>query len=425
MHKFITLLLLTALAVGCDKKAPAKGGTDEGREPQKSEAASAATATPTAVASDEVIESDPVKLTPEAVKRFDIRIEKARAHPLTSSFVAPGRVSLNLESMAHVGSLVSGRVVETKVRAGDSVKAGDVLLFIDSPELGEAQSAYLQKRTTLTVATSARELAKSGYERAKKLLDESQGIALTEVQKREAEYKAAEGTLLSAKAEVTAAENRLKLLGLDDAAVKALENTGLETRYPLRSPLAGKVIERSVTLGELVRPERESLLLVADMSILWVLLDVPEARLREVGLGSKARITLSPLGEKVIEGKVSYVSSRLDEGTRTAAVRVEVPADGSAILPGMFAQAEVFAPEATATVLAVPKSAVQTVDGSPSVFVPVKGVENAFVARSIKTGPQVGEMVPVLAGLKESEPYVVSGSFILKADLGKGAVQEE
>ena len=425
MHRALcTLLLLAAVAIGCDRQVPGNPQQETRSVPQERPGDAATQAAATTTPHEDYQESDPVKLTPEAVRRFGIQIQHASRQTLTSTFVAPAKVSLNIEAVAHIGSLVSGRVADAKARVGDSVQKGDVLLIIDSPELGEAQSDFLQKQTVLTVATSALDFAKSGYERAKKLLDESQGIPLTEVQKREAEYKSAQGSLLSAKASVTAAENRLKLLGLTEEFIKGLEKNGIDSRYPIRSPLTGRVIERAVTLGELVRPERDSLLFVADMSTLWVLVEVPEARLADVGMGCKARVTLSASGGAAVEGVVSHISSRLDESTRTASARIVIPGGGLA-MPGMFAQAEITASATGEPVLAVPEAAVQMIDGTPNVFVPVKGVENAFVARRIKTGTPVGQMLPVTAGLQAGEPFVSSGSFILKADLGKGAVQEE
>ncbi|HUS61872.1 MAG TPA: hypothetical protein VMY34_06720, partial [Acidimicrobiales bacterium] len=81
---------------------------------------------------------DEVKLTPEAVRRHDIRVSPVAKHPLAASFVTPARVTYNAEAMAHVGSLVKGRAVEIKARLGDVVKKGDELLIVESPELGEA-----------------------------------------------------------------------------------------------------------------------------------------------------------------------------------------------------------------------------------------------------------------------------------------------
>jgi cobalt-zinc-cadmium efflux system membrane fusion protein len=388
-------------------------------------AAEPATRPATTPAAEPVVESDPVKLTPAALERFGVKVQPATTQPLTGSFSAPARVSLNLEATAQVGSPVSGRVIETRVRAGDAVAKGDVLLVIESPELGEAQSDYLQKRTELVVAGSNLEVSRTSFERARQLQERSEGIALAEVLKREGELRGAEGAQKAASAAVASAANRLKLLGMNPEAIAGLEGKGIDTRYEVRSPLAGQVIERSITLGELVKPERESLLMVADMSTLWVLVDVPESLLDQVGRGSTVRIRFPALRGRNVEGVVSYIAPRLDEATRTVPVRVEIKPGDLTVLPGMFAEAEVFAPTAGAAVLGVPDTAVQTIDGFPAVFVPVRGVPGAFVARRVRLGPSVGGIVPVFAGLREGEPFVVAGSFILKAELGKGAVQEE
>lgn len=372
-----------------------------------------------------VVESDPVKLTPAALERFGVQVQPASTQPLRGSFTAPARVSLNLEATAQVGSPVSGRVVETKVRAGDVVQKGDVLLVLESPELGEAQGDYLQKRTELAVAGSNVELARASFDRAKQLQERSEGIALAEVQKREGELRIAEGSQQAAAAAAAAAENRLKLFGMTKDAIGRLPEQGIDTRYEVRSPLSGQVIERSIMLGELVKPERESLMMISDMSTLWVLVDVQESQLGQVGRGSSVRIRFTALPGQTIEGVVSYIAPRFDEGSRTVPVRVEVKPGSLSVLPGMFAEAEVFAPAAGVAVLAVPDAAVQTVEGSTSVFVPVRGVPGAFVARRVVLGPVVGGLFPVLSGLREGEAFVAAGSFILKAELGKGAVQEE
>jgi cobalt-zinc-cadmium efflux system membrane fusion protein len=273
-----------------------------------------------------------VKLAPQAIKTFDIRTEPARKQVLTDTVVAPARVSFNTEQMAHVGSSVSGRVAEIKVRLGDSVKKGDVLLVVDSPELGEAQSDYLVKRTAIATAESSVEAAKSAFDRAKQLYEESKGITLTELQRRETELKVAQGAVLSAQAAATAAENKLHLLGMNQEAVTALEKTKeIDPKYMVRAAIDGQVVEREATLGELVGPDREALLVLANMQTLWVVADVPEAKLEDVAVGSRARIQLAGRARQAIEGAVSYIAPVLDPSTRTAKVRIEVIGSGVAL----------------------------------------------------------------------------------------------
>jgi len=373
--------------------------------------------------------ADEVKLSADAIERYGIKIDVVSAQALTPMLVAPARVSFNTEAMAHVGAVVKGRAIEIKARVGDTVKKGDELLVVESPELGEAQSDFLQRKTAVSVAESAVDPAKSSAERARTLYDKNQGIALGEVQKRENELKAAQGALKTAQAAFTAAENKLHLLGMSQQAVSALlQSTEIDPRYAIRSPIDGQVIEREVTLGELVAPEKEALLIIANMQTLWVLADVPEARLREIAVGAKARVKIDAVADDAFEGKVSFISLALDPNTRTARVRIEV-SNGHNLKPGMFATVEIAASIPTTkparAVLALPDEAVQTVEGGPAVFVPVAGEENTFAKRAVVVGKSVGGMVPVLEGLKEGERVVTSGSFILKAELGKGSAEHE
>jgi len=372
---------------------------------------------------------DEVKLTPEAVRRYGVRTGIAKRRKLDASFVAPGRVALNGEATAVVGSIVAGRVIELKVKVGDSVSKGDALLVVESTELGEAQGDYLQKRTAVTGATAAVEPARSAAERARGLFEKSQGISLTEVQRREADFAAARGALATATGAADAALNKLLLLGMTPEAVERLTETGrLDPRSVIRAPISGVVIERPVTLGELVKPERERVLVVADVSTLWVVADVPEARLREVAVGAKATVSVGAVGDQTYAGRVSQIGMSVDAATRAAAVRIEVKAD-PLLKPGMFAQVELVsaaaAGEAGAAVLAVPEGAVQTVEGKPSVFVPVLGEANTFAARAVGVGRPVGGWLPVTSGLVEGERIVTAGTFILKADLGKSGAAEE
>lgn len=376
---------------------------------------------------------DEVKLTSEAVERYGVKVGEAQLWVLRPTFVAPARVGFNTEAMAHVGSLVRGRVVEIRVRLGDQVSKGDPLLVVESPELGQAQSDFLLKRTAAETAVPQADLAKAAWDRAKGLLDQSQGISLTEVQKREAEYKAAVANVKSAQAAALAAENGLHLLGMDQRAVNELVSTGeIAPRYTIRAAIGGQVVQREVTLGELVNPDRESLMVLADTTTLWVLADVPEARLPLTAPGARAWITVGSNVNGKHEGTVAFVAPVVDPATRTAQVRIEVPREAlgdGAVRPGMFAQVEIVTTEPGGAEptpqVAVPQEAVQTVEGGPAVFVPVPGEPNTFQKRALTVGPAVGGLVPVLAGLVEGEKFVEAGSFILKAELGKGSAAHE
>ncbi len=374
--------------------------------------------------------SDEVTLAVEAIERYGISIESAQARVLQHTLIAPARVGFNIEAMAHVGSPLSGRAMEIKVRLGSLVDVGDDLVVVESPELAQAQSDFLIKRTAAQTVVPTVELAKIAWDRARGLYEKSEGIALAEVQSREGEYKAALAALQSARAAATAAENLLHILGMNQAEVEALTQSGeVDPRFTIHAPLAGQVVEREVTLGELVGPDREKLLVIANTEVLWVLADVPEARVHEIHVGAMAWVTIGTVGSLNYEGRVTYISPFVDPTTRTARVRIEVPASEVALRPGMFAEVEIVASDASAatpaSVIAVPDEAIQVVEGGPAVFVPVAGEPNTFAKRPVSIGKTVGGLVPIYSGLAEGDLFVTSGSFILKAELGKGSAAHE
>ena len=368
-----------------------------------------------------------IMFTPEAVSKYGIRVELAAVQTLTPTFVAPAKVAFDNERVSFVGSAVTGRVAELNVRIGDAVNKGDVLIVVDSPEFASAQADHLQKLAGVAAATPLVDLTRSAYDRVKKLFDDSRGqiTTLTEVQKRESEYRAAEGNVRLAQAALAASINRLEVFGLSGDAIKDLENGGrIDSRFVIRSPIAGQVIERPVTLGELIRPDSEFVIMVADLSTMWVLADVPEFRLQRLFLGSTASIKTDD-GASTLVGTVSYLPPQLDASTRTAQVRIEVNNPVGSLRAGAFTQVEIAEgnPDVNAApTVAIPYEAVQTIDGKTSIFVPVSGKDHTFVQNVITIGPNVRGMVPIIAGLMAGQPFVSSGTFIFKAELGKLSV---
>ena len=368
-----------------------------------------------------------IALTAEAIDAFGVKMETVNTQELTAAVAAPARVAFDAERMAQVGSAVEGRVAEVRARLGDAVAQGDVLLVVESPALGERQSAYLAARAAAESARPAVELAQQAYERAQALYDETEGgISLTDVQRRQTDLATARATLSAAEAHMSAATNALRLYGMDDAAVNELGRTrAIVPRFDVRAPLAGQVVERDVTPGQLVGPDNaEPLMIVADLSRVWVFVDVPEARLGTLGVGSRAALEVPALPGASFAGEVTYVEPRLNEVTRTARLRVEVSNPDGTLRPGMFACA-VISPPAGARSLAIPADAVVTIDGRPAVFVPMDDKSNTFLRRPVTLGQLAGGMFPVLLGLEEGERVVTAGAFVLKADLGKSGATHD
>lgn len=419
----LVLLVLLLISAGCDRGGKDKDDDVDKRGGNDKKQATTGSATKP-VDKDE---GEKVKLTAEAVEKYGLRIGKAKKHVLVSTFTVPARVAFNAEAMARVGSAVPGRVVELKVRRGEDVQKGDELLIVESTDLGEAQSDYLQKQTALAAAVTAVEPTKTSFDRAKGLYDKNQGVSLAELQKREAEFRAAQALQQVAQGALAAAMRKLSLLGMSPEAIEGMSKSGqVAPRYSVRAPLSGRVIERDATLGQFVTPDKDSLIQLADLGTLWVLADVPEARLPDVAVGSAVRVTV-PAGGSPVKGTVSFIPSSVDSTTRAAQVRIEVKSIGTTLKAGMFAQVEFEAPtqkDKTQEVIAVPEEAIQIINGLTCVFVEDDDEENAFIKRPVAIGQAVNGLVPILSGLKEKEEVVKSGGFFLKAEFAKSAVKD-
>lgn len=369
--------------------------------------------------------ADEVTLTTESVVQSGIKVGKVEKHVLKEDISIPGRVSYNTERMAHVGTSVPGRIVEVRAKLGDTVRKGDVLFVLDSAVLGETQAEFLQKQTDVTVATTSVEIAQAAFERVKKLVASS-AVPGSEFQLREGELKKANGGLQTAQAALRSVESKLHLYGIDHVGMEALTKAGeINSRLTIVAPIDGTVIEREATIGEIVNPERDALLVLADMTTLWVLADVPEGQLSKVAIGTSATVTVEALNNASIDGHVAYVAPEVNSETRTAQVRIELH-DGHVLRPGMFAKVKLaYSPggKQAAAVLCVPETAVHTFEGGPVVFLQSPEGPTTFVSRPVKVGEAVGEMIPVLSGVEEGAPIVVAGNFIIKAEMAKGIME--
>ena len=373
--------------------------------------------------------ADEVTLTAEAVETYGVQVAAVEARSLNAVVTAPARVGFNTEAMAHVGSLVSGRVTQINAKLGDSVEAGDVLLVVESPELGQLQADHLAALSSADAARPAVELAQSTFDRAQQLYDQTQGggVTLNTVQEREAALKSAQRELIDAEAQVTASANTLRLHGMTDAQIETLaESKRVDPTYKVVAPISGQIVEREVTPGELVAPDDDALLVVADLSTVWVLADVAEARLGQVGVGSMATVEVTALSSEMYEGEVTYVDPRVNGASRTARLRVVVDNADRRLRPGMFARAMVGPANGNGeAVPALPAAAVLEVEGEISVFVAVPTEPNTFARRGVTVGERVGDFYSVLGGVGVGDQVVVAGTFILKADLGKAGASHD
>jgi cobalt-zinc-cadmium efflux system membrane fusion protein len=316
----------------------------------------------------------------------------------------------NENRLAHVSPRIPGKAIEVKAVLGDLVEPGQTLAELDSLELGEKKAAFLQARTNL-------EVARRNYEREERLFQ--QHIS------SEKEYLEAKGEFERSQAAYRAAQEALRLVGLADAEIEKVAWGGKGhplSHFPLVAPFAGTVVEKHITIGELVKPDDKPYT-IADLMTVWVLLDIYEKDVGRVSVGADARITVETYPSETFRGTVAYLSNLLDPATRTAQARVEIGNRDGRLRPGMFATAALTLPSSSEQkAIVVPQDAIQRVRGRPVAFVEEQA--GTYVVRELTLGKDSGPAVEVLSGLAEGERVVTEGTFYLKSSLLKEEMGE-
>ncbi len=244
----------------------------------------------------------------------------------------------------------------------------------------------------------------------------------------EAEHLGLERAVRVAEVERDSAERRLRILGLNDAAVAALDE-GADawlSRYELRSPIAGQVVVRTAVVGESVTPA-DNLFAIADLSTMWLKLNLDERDATGLVRGDAVRFTADSIPYREFEGAIDWVSSAVDDRTRTVEGRVVLDNDDGALRANMFGLAQVTVRQ-DAGALVVPEAAVQS-DGCCQVVF-VQESDTIFHPKKVELGATTDGVIEIRSGLSAGAPVVAAGSFllkteILKANIGAGCCEVE
>lgn len=351
----------------------------------------------------------------EAQERIGLETAEAEIRRLSAQIRTTGIVGPNETRVTRIRALSSGVITSVMVRKGDRVNEGQPLLTYDNVDLGQTEAEYRGAVAMLERARSDAEVARLALERADRLLQIG-GIAEAEHQRRKAEHAAALGTVRSSEAQLANLRQKLTRFGMSEAAVKDLGAAGDASSGPrstLRAPFAGVVLEVQAVNGETVSADRE-LATVADLSTVWIQGDVYERDLAVIVEGREARVFVDAYPDQPLSCRITYVSDLLDPTTRTAKVRCELKNPGRRLRLQMFARMEIpsGAPRET---LAIPRAALQQIDGEPSVF--VRTGEASFERRPVKLGVTTDEWAEVQSGLQRGDRVVTTGAVMLKSRL--------
>jgi cobalt-zinc-cadmium efflux system membrane fusion protein len=309
-----------------------------------------------------------------------------------------GKVAYGEDRYSRISSPLQGRVVEVRAHLGDRVKAGDILLVVDSPDIAQSYSDYIKEDSDLLYATRAYELAKDLYE--------NRAMALKDL-------KQAENELVKARAEFRRAKERLLSLRVAAEELdKPLDKQKITSRFEMKSPLTGIVVERAVTPGQSVTGDSDHVLFtIADLDVLQVVADVYERDLALVREGQPAVVKVEAYPEMEFPAKVTAVGDVVDPATRTIKVRAHVNNKAHKLKPEMFARLQLDVSDA-GQFLTVPREAVLEVNGKQFVYVVEDGTR--YLKREIKIAHVSPGQARVVEGLTQGERIVTKGAVLIK-----------
>lgn len=313
-----------------------------------------------------------VMLAPERVQLIGLKTALAETRVVTDPLRLVGYVMPDETRLADVQVRATGWVQQLFVNeTGQRVEKGAPLLSLYSPELYQAWQDYQSAR--------------------------------------KAELLAVDSTMKAIKREITeASKRRLRFFGLSDTDIDQGGSSG--SNLTLRSPFAGHVLSKSVQDGQYISPG-QSLLTIADLSVVWVVAEVYERDLGRAHVGDSATISYSDSKAR-LRGRIAYIYPTVTADTRTTRARVEVDNSPMILRPGMYA--EVAVSKDASTTLAVPADAI--LDGGESQYAFVVHDGSHFVPRMVTLGVRGDDWVEVLSGLTEGDRVVTSANFLIDSE---------
>ena len=323
---------------------------------------------------------------------------------VAGKLLVPGRVEADETRIARVNSPIGGRIIDLEVVEGQTVKRGQLIAVVSSTQLTDAQSSYLK-------AISQRRLADRAVDRAKRLLDAGV-IGEAELQRRDVE-------LMQATADVAALHNQLRLLGVTEDEIERTEKTRTVTsKAQIAASIDGTVLQRKATPGQVVQAAEEVCVL-ADLSHVWLIADVPEQAAGQLETGQLVEAKIPALPDHAIRGRLSFISATVNPETRTVRIRMDLPNPRRKFKPDMLATMLLL--DRSDRALVIPSGALVRDGGHRYVF--VETAANHYKLRQISVGEEVDGRLTVLEGLTAGEKIVLEGAFHLNNERQRQALR--
>ncbi|MHB8205363.1 MAG: efflux RND transporter periplasmic adaptor subunit, partial [Desulfomonilaceae bacterium] len=347
-----------------------------------------------------------VTISESAIKDEGITVSVAARGKLQVTATFPGEIVINPDHMAHITPRMGGIVIEVRKNLGDKVSAGDVMAVMESKELAVAKANYLATMKRL-------ELATSNFVRFESLWQKG---AVPEKQYLEIKTAREEGEI-----EKNSAEQKLRALGFTENLLQRLpkEPAYSLSRYEITAPFDGTVIQKHITLGEMLKDDTAAFV-VADLSSVWACVYVHPRDLPNIRSGQMAIISIGN-GVPNVQGRVENVDPIVGDNTRSAIARVVLENPDGKLRPGLFVTAKISVENIDVPVV-VPKTALKNIENKTVTFIRKEG---GFEPNIVKTGRADNSHVEIVSGLKAGQQFASDGSFILKAEARKSDASDE
>ncbi len=329
-----------------------------------------------------------VHLDAEQQQKAGIQIETVGLRPLRQTISVPGRVVFNERRLAHLTARVAGRVEQVYAFLGDRVQKDALLATIYSQDYLAAQAEFIQAEERLKLAATRKDSTE----------------------------------LPTARSIFESARRKLLVIGATEKDLNEIAETHVpKTLLEIRAPFAGSVTEASEILGHVVEVGG-TMFHVADLSTLWVLVDIYEKDIAKIKPGITTEIEVAAYPGEKFHGRLTTIFDVLDETTRTVKARIEAENSFGKLKPQMFATVTLQSGE-PANLLVVPEAAVQSEGDQHFVFVPQS--DSSFMKREVRTGQRIDGGIALIDGLAAGEKVVTAGAFVLRSELAEASLEEE
>jgi len=324
---------------------------------------------------------------------------------------AVGQIAFNEDRSTPIYSPYSGRVMKLLANPGDRVARGDPLFEVASPDVVQVQSDYITAVGQHATARRLLEVARRNAERQADLY-QAKAVSQRDFDQAQSDAQTAESNLSTATGQMLALRDKLRLMGKSEDFIRQLETERrIDPITAILSPISGTVTSRKVGPGQYVQPDNtNALYTVADLTTMWLRVNVPETDIRFVKMGQQVQVKVMAYPNEVFTARITYIGVSIDPATRRVPVRAEMPNPDFRLKPEMFATARIISDTATPSA-AVPVNAVVRDGATARIWVQEdKGV---FVRRDVQLGLQQNGMVQVTEGLKAGERVVSDGAVFL------------